>query len=264
MTPDPSKSSGGPSDPQSWNRYAYVGGGPINRLDPTGQIWEITCGGFGDDGEGSASDDCGFIGFNQGCSSVYIMAAIDGMQMPSPCDFLPLPVLPPISSPGCGVAGGLSSDQLKAVDAVLGENSWYLIGQKAYEPGDAQGSPSGPNITASTVYTEDKDMFSVFENRTQTKGFPSTIGAVASQSGQFLGYSAGMAKYNAALTSPIGSSLCNDLTDDVDALAFVLSNGSQLPGSYLYWKAINQGKIGFHKHRPGDIYVANTAFGTVN
>jgi hypothetical protein len=73
-----------------------------------------------------------------------------------------------------------------------------------------------------------------------------------------------MAKYNAALTSSIGSSLCNDLMDDVDALAFVLSNGSQLPASYLHWKAINQGKIGFHKYRPGDIYVANTAFGTVN
>jgi hypothetical protein len=118
------------------------------------------------------------------------------------------------------------------------------------------------------VYTEDKDMFSVFVNRTQMKGFPSTIGGVATQQGQFLGYNnsptGGIAKYNAALYSPVGSSLCNDLTDDVDALEFVLANGSQLGSSYLFWKAINQGSIGFHKYRPGDVYVANTAFSTVN
>jgi len=33
MTPDPYKASGGPADPGNWNRYAYVGGDPINYLD---------------------------------------------------------------------------------------------------------------------------------------------------------------------------------------------------------------------------------------
>ena len=28
--------SGGPGDPQSWNRYAYTRGDPINRYDPAG------------------------------------------------------------------------------------------------------------------------------------------------------------------------------------------------------------------------------------
>ncbi len=37
MTPDPSRSSGGPEDPQSWNRYAYTRGDPVNRVDPTGR-----------------------------------------------------------------------------------------------------------------------------------------------------------------------------------------------------------------------------------
>jgi RHS repeat-associated protein len=36
MSPDPYKASSGPSDPGSWNRYAYVGGDPINYRDPAG------------------------------------------------------------------------------------------------------------------------------------------------------------------------------------------------------------------------------------
>ena len=36
MTPDPYSASGGPADPQSWNRYAYTSGDPVNRFDPAG------------------------------------------------------------------------------------------------------------------------------------------------------------------------------------------------------------------------------------
>jgi hypothetical protein len=45
MTPDPSRSSGGPSNPQSWNRYAYVSGDPVNFRDPRGLMEEEVCGG---------------------------------------------------------------------------------------------------------------------------------------------------------------------------------------------------------------------------
>jgi hypothetical protein len=41
LTADPYKASGGPSDPGSWNQYAYVGGDPINRYDPSGQFYEV-------------------------------------------------------------------------------------------------------------------------------------------------------------------------------------------------------------------------------
>jgi hypothetical protein len=120
----------------------------------------------------------------------------------------------------------------------------------------------------SSEETEDKDMFSVFVNRTQTRGYPSTIGAVATQPGKFTGYNnsstGGPAKYYAALNSPVGSSLCDDLTYAVDAMDFVLTNGSQLGPTYLFWKAIWQGGSTMHTYRPGDIYVANTAFGTSN
>ena len=36
MTADPYAASGGPSDPGSWNRYAYTRGDPVNRADPGG------------------------------------------------------------------------------------------------------------------------------------------------------------------------------------------------------------------------------------
>jgi RHS repeat-associated protein len=36
MTPDPYTASGGPADPQSWNRYSYTRGDPVSRLDPAG------------------------------------------------------------------------------------------------------------------------------------------------------------------------------------------------------------------------------------
>ena len=39
MTADPYKASAGASDPGSWNRYAYTGGDPINRMDRTGLDW---------------------------------------------------------------------------------------------------------------------------------------------------------------------------------------------------------------------------------
>ena len=59
MTPDPSKSSGGPSDPQSWNRYAYTRGDPVNRYDPTGLMDSLTCGSGGyEEDEDGVEEEC--------------------------------------------------------------------------------------------------------------------------------------------------------------------------------------------------------------
>jgi RHS repeat-associated protein len=38
MNPDPYQASAGPSDPGSWNQYAYTVGDPINYNDPSGEI----------------------------------------------------------------------------------------------------------------------------------------------------------------------------------------------------------------------------------
>jgi RHS repeat-associated protein len=39
LTADPYMASGGAAEPGSWNRYAYVGGDPVNRVDPSGLDW---------------------------------------------------------------------------------------------------------------------------------------------------------------------------------------------------------------------------------
>src|SRR5437773_5689634 len=39
LTADPYRASGGPTNPGSWNRYAYVGGDPVNWYDPAGLDW---------------------------------------------------------------------------------------------------------------------------------------------------------------------------------------------------------------------------------
>jgi RHS repeat-associated protein len=54
MTPDPYSGSGGPSDPQSWNRYAYAGGDPVNLSDPSGLI---ACGDIAVTGGGTLASD---------------------------------------------------------------------------------------------------------------------------------------------------------------------------------------------------------------
>jgi hypothetical protein len=70
--------------------------------------------------------------------------------------------------------------------------------------------------------------------------------------------------YDAAVNSHEGSPGCDDLSEVVAALDYVLENGSQLPKSYLFWKAIKQPGHKLHTHHQGDIYVGNTAFGTSN
>ena len=71
-TPDPYRASAGPSDPGSWNRYAYVGGDPVNSLDPTGLFSE----GNGDDA---------------GCS--YNGQWIPGRDIGGPTQFAPVTAL---------------------------------------------------------------------------------------------------------------------------------------------------------------------------
>jgi RHS repeat-associated protein len=47
LTPDPFGGSAKPTDPQTWNRYAYVGNDPGNRTDPSGLVGECFWSGEG-------------------------------------------------------------------------------------------------------------------------------------------------------------------------------------------------------------------------
>ena len=41
LTPDPDNAGAEPSDPQTWNMYAYVGNNPTSRTDPDGTDYEV-------------------------------------------------------------------------------------------------------------------------------------------------------------------------------------------------------------------------------
>jgi len=78
-TPDPARSSAGPSDPSSWNRYSYTRGDPVNKLDPSG-----TGDCFPDDGTCFESLSSGYcppdLPFCSDGSSYLSMAGCGGTQ----------------------------------------------------------------------------------------------------------------------------------------------------------------------------------------
>ena len=62
MTPDPYKAGSGSGDarsPQTWNRFAYVLGDPMNNNDPAGLQCVATSNGYGDDGTGGGCPQAG-------------------------------------------------------------------------------------------------------------------------------------------------------------------------------------------------------------
>jgi len=74
MTPDPYQASAGPSDPGSWNRYAYVRGDPVNRVDRRGtDDSDPGNGGCG----GDAFTDCNGGDPDEGCTWNSLACASD-------------------------------------------------------------------------------------------------------------------------------------------------------------------------------------------
>jgi RHS repeat-associated protein len=77
MTPDPYQASGSPSDPQTWNRYAYTGGDPVNRIDPGGMDFFSPV----DPGSCGASSDPNYLSCDPGGPGF-----CDASQGPGFCD----------------------------------------------------------------------------------------------------------------------------------------------------------------------------------
>jgi hypothetical protein len=98
MTPDSYAASAKPSSPQSWNRYAYVIGDPVNHNDPTGHDLGDTLYDNAWESGGTPAD----ISWSGPCGSGTGTAFVDGAQMPSPCDFVPVFYAPPPKpTPSC-------------------------------------------------------------------------------------------------------------------------------------------------------------------
>ena len=247
----------------------------MNRADPTGQGFSFGfCGlfgllpcdvfGFGSGAWEPLNEGPGLcdiqVAFARGKKGSNCGGAAWATEIRAAYEDHPAPAPPAI----CTAATGLAPDSVLAVQTVMGENSDFLIGRTSYRPSDTSGSPTGPQITESTVLAENLYMFSVLVNRSGTQGFPGTIGTVATQPGQFAGYFGGALKYSSAVRSTPSSALCDNLTNVVRAMTSVLNTGSLLARSYLFWKAIDQGRGVLHVFKPGDLYVAGTAFGTVN
>jgi RHS repeat-associated protein len=271
MNPDPYSASAQPQDPKSWNRYAYVRNDPANANDPTGLCGEdgtqyciddsfgfpytelLGVGGVGTLGGGGGSGPCSGNSFDPVPNPVCYVGLVFFAPPPEPSSAQP-----------CGAAYALqgNGEYLEAA-VMLGENSWYLIGRASYRPGDTRRHPTGSTITRGTVSAEDFYFASVLANRAQASH--TTIeAAIGYHPGEFNGLTVGLQRLVASFYTQAGTSLCDDLTDIVEAIKVTNSHGSFLPPEYLYWKAIDQGRTGFHKYHPGDIYVGNTAFSVVN
>jgi RHS repeat-associated protein len=114
-TPDPYLGSADPSNPQSWNRYAFVVNNPLSSSDPLGLyrqdcVWDGSCGGWGGDGGGA--------GYYGGGGSPCTLNGID-----TPCG---------------GIGGGLGSNAVgRLPDGV--EETFYT---------GSNGQPYWPSIDA--------------------------------------------------------------------------------------------------------------------
>jgi RHS repeat-associated protein len=164
-SPDPYVASGGAAEPQSWNRYVYVQGDPVNSNDPSGRFRNIV-GGCGDLLNGQPQDGCdGGAGDNDSGSASTCLQDSMGLSFePNPmCSAYQPPPRRAKPKPDCpaqfqnwidlydddAVATGLSEANVLALSSIesgwgngrfaQGGNSFFnleRLAPKGWKPGD--------------------------------------------------------------------------------------------------------------------------------
>lgn len=194
-TPDPLiLSAADPKDPGSWNRYAYAGGDPVNRSDPAGlDSWMST-------GQWTIPNPPpGFCSGSGDLSLAFLPAEVAGWMCPT---FVAVAIATPVSATPapCGQLHPLQSQaEAQEVAVLFGEDSWPYA-PKTYDYASAS--------------KEDLYMLQVMYNQAAARrDFKDTPDYVAStiSDDTYLAYSAGVTLLSTALTSPVGSSLCDHL-----------------------------------------------------
>jgi len=242
-------------NPQSWNRYTYVLGDPINGNDPAGR----------------GEDDVDL------CEEVGLISSPDGTGCYEPFD--PPPDPPSETLPSC--FDFLSqwfpwfldtgSDLRLIAMRILNENSFWDRGHNSYQTGapgsvppgtqDEVGAPSGPVITWASLQLEDNTLAGVLLNLAQGKNYGYNGGSLqnaANQNGRGFGHANTIVK--AAQNESVLGDDCVDIAQAASA-AFNMF-GSAVPPYYNNWRAALQpGPPTFvRKSGPCDFQINNTIF----
>jgi RHS repeat-associated protein len=173
-SPDPYQASGGPSNPQSWNRYAYTLGDPVNGYDPQGLDDEDPDGdgdyfldtGDGTDGVGGGYFDpsatgggavtTSTISFDDGSQQTFVGTQSfgdDGNYFNSDPFFVPAMLLPTSQNnwgSALSTVASCASSQLGLSDglALIG----VVLGQPTLgAPGKFLGSTGGTSVISSLL-----------------------------------------------------------------------------------------------------------------
>jgi RHS repeat-associated protein len=184
-TPDPysarSKGVDNPSAPSTWNRYSYAANDPANFGDPKGNEpwwWFDLSDSFAEVGIG---DPGGMGGGGNPCF-------VSGFAGYSFCA-LQIPIVayepPPTHVPTCAALADynrLDTTNQAIINRVLNENSFNFIGGRAP---DGQGRLTGPQVTRSGVYDENRLIVNAIRNRGKDKNYEGSVYQAAWQMGEF-------------------------------------------------------------------------------